>query len=294
MAKKPQAGLKALRKRYITQLADIRREYEGRAVRELQKLQRSNESDYKILARQFRKELAILKRKKVIPSNIDVRKAKPSASLGKKLNDLYDVVKGTRRPVKVSRKVERELREQGFLVREGRVILAPSYKVKKGMVVQPGSGIEPVKIITLGKRFDKQIDAAFAGLGRDEYITIDLGDNYGQMFSKMERQEFAQWALRYLSGSEVNKNSSNAGKGMKYLTIVKVTDDEVDEREYARARHHVELRKRDRARAADKRRQKAEQRGYLVKPRGPMAHKAGIPKAGIRVPGASSSKSRKR
>lgn len=269
MAKKHRAALRALQRRYKGQLSDIRREYEAEATA-LTRANRELESDYRVLARQFRREISVLKKKKLLPKGVDVRKAVPTPALGRALNRLYDVVIGRRTARKVSVPVAKKLKSEGFQVEQGRVILDPKYAIKKGGVVRRDDG-KAITIIQFGKNFEKQIDKLFAGLGPGQYVGIDLGNNFSELKNRQEKQDFISYINQY--------NRSMSNKGMKYVTIVHVAYEDALAYEQARSRQMQARRDADKSLASERRSYKA---GVWIKPRGPIRD-GSLPEAGLRV-----------
>lgn len=259
MARKPRPpGYRALRRRYGGELERLRAEYEA-AAEGLARRARELESDYEIMARRFRHELAILKRKGLLPAATDLRRARPTSALSRALNDLYDVVTGERRAVRVSRKTAASLKEQGYDVTRGRVLLGRRHTLRGGEVHEregvvrgtAGGRVRMLRLDTDIARLEHQVQRALGALGPNEYMGFDIGAGYSRLF---HRSEFSELML-YLQGG-----GSFEPSGMKYLTIHRVEGSDAlryfrqrEEETLARARQNQEV---TRARRRQRRRQR--------------------------------------
>lgn len=217
-------GQAALLRRYGADLAAIRQRYESKAAGLRQEARRL-ESDYKVLARQFRTDIAKLRRAGVISKATDSRRAAPASSaLSRALNDLGDILTGRARAMKVSPQVARKLRDEDVQIARGRAILSPRYTVRKGEVVEkapraPGmSGGKVVRRINLTRDYEKQVTALFNTMKADDYIGIDLGNNFSRLFNMDQLEEF----LDYLEGGD-----SFHPRAMKSVAVVRVKTSEL-------------------------------------------------------------------
>lgn len=129
--------------------------------------------------RAFRSAVAKLKRVGLVSKRVDARKAKPTSKpLKEKIARFEKVLEGKERAFKVTDKAARDaLKEQGYTIENGRVVLANSMAFRKGKVrvAKPhATQSKPIQSLKLGRDFDKQIRAAFAGLKDDEYIAFNV------------------------------------------------------------------------------------------------------------------------
>lgn len=188
-------GEAALLRRYKHELAEIRQKYESAALSmglddvaaELRRQARASESDYQVLAREFRREVATLKRSGLLGPEVDVRRAKPTSALSRTINELYDVVVGKAKAKKVSPKAAKKLREQGFTVRRGRVVLAPGYRVSPSTgELREASGRKVIKRIGLRADVERQLRDLWKTLRPGEYVTFDVYGNFSDVFANTE------------------------------------------------------------------------------------------------------------
>jgi hypothetical protein len=73
--------------------------------------------------KQFRRDVAILKKKGLISNKYDARSVKPTRYLKGVIKEFTDVLTGKATPVKVSKKNQDKYKKQGMRVRNGRVIV---------------------------------------------------------------------------------------------------------------------------------------------------------------------------
>lgn len=261
-------GAKALLRRYGHRLEAIRQTYEDRAA-DLRREARRLESDYKVLAREFRRDVAKLKRAGVIAPEIDARRVRPTSALSRAMNDLGDILAGRSRAVKVSPEIARKLRAEDVQVVRGRAVLSPRYTIRRGEVVEKTSRAEGmqgggvVKRIRLHTDYEARVSRMFKAMGPDDYVGIDLGNNFSRLFGATELEEF----LNYLEGGD-----SFHPRSMRSVAVLRLSTPDLNPyyREMARralargaekqaARAAVRKRAADAARAAgrDKRRRAA-------------------------------------
>ncbi len=225
-----------LRGLYGERLADLRAGYEAEIKRQLQRaldagadasevarlyarqLRRQNASDYQLMIRQFRADTAALRRSGLVPREVKATTARPTQSLLQRIRANPKVASGEQRGVKVSRKVAKQLREQGVEVKNGRAILSPEYTVTRGgKVRERGSMMVPTRRIYLDDdpdKIDATIERIFDGMDDDELVMIEAWDNLSHAYLPKRRQEF----LARMRAYQPPRN------GLRYVTIVKVKD----------------------------------------------------------------------
>jgi hypothetical protein len=74
--------------------------------------------------REFRHEIALLKKKGLVSKRVDARKQKPTRYMRDKLKKLHDVIEGTQTSVKVDRKTAARYKASGFFVFGNRVVVS--------------------------------------------------------------------------------------------------------------------------------------------------------------------------
>lgn len=170
------------------------------AAAELRRQARANESDYRVLRRHFRHEVATLKRKGVLGKGVSARTALPTAGLTKVLNNLGDVLTGRRKAHKVSKKAAKSLREQGIPVYNGRAILAKSYKInRKTGRLTVANNLKIVERIRLRHDVEDQVDTLWAALGKNNAVTFSIFGNFSEVFMNDEvgKRDFLKQLLKY-------------------------------------------------------------------------------------------------
>lgn len=259
MAKKP-GDLRALKRRYGHRLQAMRYQAIERAGDNVSRRLRAERlSDYEIMKQQLARDVAKLKRKGYLPPTQTVRKPTLTAQLSKKLNDLYEVVTGRRRGVRVSKEVARKLKDQGYPVVGDRVLLGSRYTLRKGIVYEKmakvgGGPGRRVSMIRLTGNVHLQAEALLASLKPEEYVGFELGSGYTQLFGRADLYTDGptMGLLDYLAGG----GSFDRHPGMKYLTVHYIQAHEAVDYYYAKERAHFLYLEGQRAkrRAASKRR----------------------------------------
>ncbi len=213
MARRRDAGFeRALRRRYGEEIADIRARYEAAAgdldeqIRDLARQRRSLETDYQILARQYRRDVAKLKRLDLAPTSVRVRRLKKaSSSIGRALNKFHDVLTGRALAKKVTRKVAAQLREEGFATQGRRVMVGPDVSVGRisGKVEQgTRQGRRRLRSISM-KRSRAEVEAwasdIFDDLVPPQYVSIEVYGNFSELFGPLDRERFLAKVMEYRS-----------------------------------------------------------------------------------------------
>jgi len=189
-AKRPYEA--ALLRRYQHDLESIRASYIAAAdnlglddvALELRRQARAGESDYRLLQRKFRSDVAAVKRKGLFGKGVSARTANPTAALSKTLNEVWDVLSGRRKAIKITPVAAARLKEEGFRVKNGRVLVSPSYKVdKKTGAVTQAHGVHVIEQIRLRANVERQIDRLWSGLGPNEYVTFSVYGNFSNIYA---------------------------------------------------------------------------------------------------------------
>lgn len=257
----------SLRGRYGHRLAELRARYVGEAERlarqsadagaELAEIAaaqaraqaRRAESDYRIMAREFRREVSKLKKSGLAPSGLRATTAKPSPGILKRLENLHDVVTGRARAVKVGKKRAGALKREGYETRNGRVIVSPEYKVSRRGEVTRESGFELRRRVNLNDpmKAEDTVRRVFRDMARDEYVAMEIGDNLSMFYHSGQERVFLATLLGYRD------------RDARYVTIVRMREAAVDsfvqEHTHERvSRHGEEKRQRKNEKRREKRR----------------------------------------
>jgi|WetSurMetagenome_2_1015567.scaffolds.fasta_scaffold26518_2 hypothetical protein len=229
-----------LRGLYGERLADIRSSYETEIKRQLQRaldagadnakiaslyakqLRRQHATDYQMMIRQFRSDTAALRRSGLVGKEVKASTARPTQSLLQRIAVYPKVAAGEQRGVKVTRQIAKKLKAQGVEVRKGRAILSPEFKVtRSGQVVQKGGLMVPTRRIYLDddpSMIEATMEQIFDGMDDDELIMVEAWDNLSHAYLPRRRKEFIAKIMAY----QPPRN------GLRYITVVKVTDENAD------------------------------------------------------------------
>ena len=201
---------RALRRRYGSELADIRARYELAAeqlddeIAALVKQRRSLETDYQVLARQFRRDVAKLRRLDLIPKATDARAVrKISPMLGRALNKFHDVLRDRATAKKVTAKAARVLREEGFTVQGQRVVIGKETTVnaKTGEVNRRTRGgarrIRSINGRLSAASIERRAAQIFDELVPPQYVAIEIYGNYSELFGPLDRERFLKRVMEY-------------------------------------------------------------------------------------------------
>jgi hypothetical protein len=157
----------------------------------------------------FRSEVANLKKLGVLPKEIDARKVLPNAYLSRVRNEFFDVLAGTGNVKPVSKKAAKDLKRQGFTVRNNRVKVKRSETVRRGEVVPIGTESKDVaakakRRLRLYRTEDGELDEEsledqakrfFAGVKPDQYFGVGIDGNFKKVFHGGQMQEFIDWVV---------------------------------------------------------------------------------------------------
>lgn len=196
MADKPHKVSRALRNFGRAEGLDLKAEAE------------KQRSLYEALIRRFRSDVAELKSLGLLPKDIDARKATPSAYISRVRNANYEVLRGSAKVKRVSPKVAKKLRKEGFTVTRNKVLVRETETIRKGEVVPKASpeGLSSkyaTKILRIrpSKRakeldpdfIEKRIDAFMAGMGSKDYFSVEIFGHYGRTFNGDQKQELLNY-----------------------------------------------------------------------------------------------------
>jgi hypothetical protein len=200
-------GLRTLRARYKANAQKI-------------KTIASRDTEYQTYIRAYRSEIASAKKAGLLSKDIDARKALPSASISKALGRAERVISGESKTQKVSPKMAKELRGQGYTVVGDRVILAKGTRINsKGQEVESrSSGDITTRLIRARADIEVQAKEIFDNLKKDESVVITLpAGNSSNYFGPGTLERFLSYATRYLDGGPDNDGRA----GLEYIGIVK-------------------------------------------------------------------------
>lgn len=161
------------------------REAKTRFVSQLRLQGRASRARFTELQRQQRKEarhiVSVLKRKGILESIIDARKVVPSPALRRLRKKFAHVLAGKENTFKVPAADVERLKAEGYKIvgtgDNARIVLTKSQYSRGGKVFTKRSGGMAgtrVETIRLGKKFEAQIDAAFASLKPGDYVGFQI------------------------------------------------------------------------------------------------------------------------
>lgn len=181
-------------------------------------------SDYNLMIRTYRGELARLKRAGLLDRDVDARSAAPDKGLLARITNLARVARGEQRAVKVPPKAAKVLKDEGYEVRKGRVILSPEFKVSRGgdVTIKSADGFVLQKRIYLNadpEAIDRTVRRVFAGMRDDELVVIKIGDNLTEFYVKSNLAGFLAKLYEYIE----------AKSPMRYVDLVKIPEAEADD-----------------------------------------------------------------
>lgn len=87
------------------------------------KIDKQDLNSAKLALKEFRHDIAVLKKFKLIDSSYDARSVKPSKYLKGLVKEFGDVLKGRAKPVKVSKENASYYKKRGYRVKNGRVVV---------------------------------------------------------------------------------------------------------------------------------------------------------------------------
>jgi hypothetical protein len=198
MAEKPKPGFSALRRYAKSEGLDLDAEAKKQG------------GLYAALLRHFRSQVAELKDLGVLPPEIDARRALPTSQIGRVRNEFFDVLADKAKTKKVAPKAAKNLKEQGYTVRRGRVIVRKDETVRRNEVVKESSPENKsnqyaIKRLNLKRHPDKTIDtdylekhasAFMAGLTKYDYVAVDVYGNYGEIFNGEDVEGLIQYLVQ--------------------------------------------------------------------------------------------------
>lgn len=218
-------------------------------LRDLAKEYRAKEREY---VKQFRHEIAILKRQGVVRKDYDARSIVPNPALEAARTKFADIITGktAARRVKSKRFLE-TLKKSGANVLRNLVILPKEQYVRKEKIVDRSGrkrGQRKARMFLPLENQEGFIEDLFSKLNKNQYITFDVAGNPVK-FLFQSPSAFRDWINRYLREEP---------KLEEYIEIYEI-DNEEKYRETVKAhKEAVERRKRkrgtERKRASRKRR----------------------------------------
>lgn len=177
----------------------------------------------------FRHEVAVLKRKGLIDKKYDARSVTPSKYLKTQIKAFSNVLKGEASPVKVSKEKAKYYKQQGYTVKNGRVVV-PTMKNEK---VYGSRGDFRVKITGAGgsiTRIDlglsrnniqmwrEQLERAHIKLKPDERLTFQLYGNNSHISFRTTEQMLMY--LEHYGAFEDAADSSDPDKQEQFIENV--------------------------------------------------------------------------
>ncbi len=190
-AQQREADRRALLRRYQNDLDAIRRSYVEQArslglndvETDLRIRAREAESDYAILSRRFRKEVSILRKKGILSKKTKATTARPTRYLRNVLDTFSDVVKGQSVVKKVTPRAAKRLKEEGYRVKNRRVITSPSYRINPNTgELTRAKAAHVIETIDLTSDVEEQVKEIWESLGPNEYMTFDVFGNFSNTY----------------------------------------------------------------------------------------------------------------
>jgi hypothetical protein len=168
------------REKHLQKIARVR-------LKSIHKAQRKRAHDQRKL---FRHQAALLKRKGLIRPEIDIRKLQPSKKVRGLFSKFRKVLEGKETTYKVPPERIKELKEQGYTIVDGRIVLTKSLRSRGGKIytAKPTAATSTrLETFSLNKNFDKQIKEAFDSLAPGEFIGFNVeGHNSYDLYQVAE------------------------------------------------------------------------------------------------------------
>jgi hypothetical protein len=213
-------GFRSLQKRYKEQSTKLR-------------VASSDKTTYQSLIRSYRHEVALAKKKGLLSPTIDARKVVPTSNLTRQLERAQSVAP-FERVQKVSAKVAKQLRDEGYTVIRDRVVLAQNMRVnKKGQLIDKEISGDTSRYIPkrLTANFEEEIRKVFDGLKDNESIAAQFpNDGMTNTYSKGALEIFISKFKQYVTDSH-----GNIRNNLKYVYLKVLTKAGVKEWQAMRA-----------------------------------------------------------
>ena len=202
------AELEAIRKRYVAEVRDAAQRLfqAGADLQEVARLEakaqrRERESNYQIMAREFRRDVSKAKKKGLLPKGKAISPIGKGASrvLGV-LDRIDEVLRGTKKAQKVSPEVGKKLKREGAQVVRNRVILDSDFSVnKRGAIVQAIPGFTQQRQVYFDGDEDPEdiIDALFDAMTEEQRVVITVGNNHSLIYTRRDRETFKKVFFAY-------------------------------------------------------------------------------------------------
>lgn len=191
---------------------------------------RRNATDYNVMIREFRREVSRLRKSGLVEPETRAGSAQPTRGLLQRIENNIRVARGEQRAVKVGRKQAKKLRAEGWETRGDKVLLAPEFKVNP-RTKEPERkefGFARTRRVYLRRpatELEDAVRATFGAMGPRELVAMRLGEfNMTEFFNSDQADAFLRKLLAY-QAVEVAKYEDDK-YGLRYLTIVKVSEDE--------------------------------------------------------------------
>ena len=140
--------------------------------------------------KEVRRRAAILKSKGLIRPEIDIRSLAPSKKTRSLFKKFAKILEGKETTYKVPPERVRELKEQGYTIENGRIVLSKSLKSRGGKIYTAApTAAKSTRLETfkLGRNFEVQIKAAFETLKPGEFIGFNIeGHNSYDLYQVAE------------------------------------------------------------------------------------------------------------
>ena len=161
--------------------------------------------------KQFRHDVAILKKKGILDKSIyDARSVKPSKYLKSQIKKFADVISGAAKPVKVSKSSQKFYKEQGYKIKNGRVVV-PVQSNEKVYSVRGDFRVKAIgrggSITKINLQFDRSKITTWADqlrnyhikLNKDEILTFQFfGHNSHRAFENLHGKTAAEAMAEYI------------------------------------------------------------------------------------------------
>ena len=229
---------------------------------------REDASSYSLMIRQFRKDVSQLRKQGFLPPEVKATSAVPTRGLLQRIENLPTIARGEQRAVKIPKGLRETVLRQGVEIRGGKALLSPEFTIDKKGELQRRNvfgegfvGTRRVYIDTPRADVENRIKGVFNSLGKDEYVTIQLGEsNHSMLFNSSDLRPFLERLMAYLDAQNAAKEEGRSA--LRYVTIVRIPGPEADSWIKENTRQAVGFqRERYRQRDRERRQRKKERAG---------------------------------